>query len=296
MFFVLKVKDGSPAAGVLTVGNRILEVHNQSLFGARLDDAQKWLSAPSETIHLLICYGFKPRETMSSKSPKQIDINRSVLTQQSISPALPTRHNGISSPHNNSLSPKLTSPVYANTNNNSQQQSPQPPPPPIPAKPKYRPPNNQFVPINGDNHNQKRQSQNGFEIDESDLSVNDSERSFKDKKKFFESGFKDPGPKPKPRQFKYINEHELLQMKQEEDQKVKTMSPTELLQSRTTYDGDANDSESMQTTLSQYQTPTYFTKLEDDDLNHQRQSRNLSTAARFRYGLIENNEHKSDLV
>jgi hypothetical protein len=41
------------------------------------------------------------------------------------------------------------------------------------------------------------------------------------------------------------------------DQKIKTMSPTELLQSRTTYD---NDPESMQTTLSQYQTPTYLAK------------------------------------
>jgi hypothetical protein len=44
------------------------------------------------------------------------------------------------------------------------------------------------------------------------------------------------------------------------DQKVKTMSPTELLQSRTMYDGDVNDTESMQTTLSQYQTPAYIAK------------------------------------
>ena len=70
---------------------------------------------------------------------------------------------------------------------------------------------------------------------QSDISVTESERSFKDKKKFFESGFKETGPKPKrkrnvfpstvflhsprfaaARQFKYINEHELFQMKQEE--------------------------------------------------------------------------------
>jgi hypothetical protein len=44
------------------------------------------------------------------------------------------------------------------------------------------------------------------------------------------------------------------------EQKVKTMSPTELLQSRTIYDGDSNDPESMRTTLSQYQTPTYLAK------------------------------------
>ncbi|CAF4718573.1 unnamed protein product, partial [Rotaria socialis] len=60
------------------------------------------------------------------------------------------------------------------------------------------------------------QPQNGFDIDDLDLSINESEKSFHDKKNFFESGFKDSGPKPKPRQFKYINEHELLQMKQEE--------------------------------------------------------------------------------
>jgi hypothetical protein len=44
------------------------------------------------------------------------------------------------------------------------------------------------------------------------------------------------------------------------EQKIKTMSPTELLQSRTMYDNDKNDSELMQTTLSQYQTPTYLAK------------------------------------
>jgi len=259
--FVTEVKDGSPASGILTVGTRILEVNNQSLFGARLDDAQKWLSIPSETIHLLTCYGFKLKETTSVTSPtkslKQIDNTRSILTQQSSSPIPPARHNGVSLPHNISHSPKVTSPAYTNTPN--QQLSPQPPP--VPTKPKYRSPHTQFVPINGDNHTSKPQAQNGLEIDESDLSVTESEISFKDKKKFFESGFKASGPKPKPRQFKYINEHELLQMKQEDEQKVKTMSPTELLQSRTMYD---KDTELMQTTLSQYQTPTYLAEPEDD--------------------------------
>jgi len=42
------------------------------------------------------------------------------------------------------------------------------------------------------------------------------------------------------------------------EQKIKTMSPTELLQSRSIYDNDKNDSELLQTTLSQYQTPTYL--------------------------------------
>jgi hypothetical protein len=40
------------------------------------------------------------------------------------------------------------------------------------------------------------------------------------------------------------------------------MSPTELLQSRSLYDNDKNDPEVMQTTLSQYQTPTYLAKYE----------------------------------
>jgi hypothetical protein len=44
------------------------------------------------------------------------------------------------------------------------------------------------------------------------------------------------------------------------EQKIKTMSPTELLQSRTIYDNDRNDPELMQSTLSQYQTPTYLAK------------------------------------
>ncbi|CAF2127460.1 unnamed protein product [Rotaria magnacalcarata] len=288
-------------------------VNNQSLFGARLDDAQKWLSIPSETIHLLICHGFKIKEVnlvSPTKSSKPIDTNRSSLTQQSNSPIPPARQNGVSSSHNVSLSPKVTNPVYANTNN-KQQISPQPPP--VPVKPKYRTSNTQFMPINGGNHKQKPQqqpSQNGFEIDESDFSVTESERSFKDKKKFFESGFKDSGPKPKqsersfkdkkkffesgfkdsgpkpkPRQFKYINEHELLQMKQEEDQKVKTMSPTELLQSRAMYAGDINDSELMQTTLSQYQTPNYLAKPEDDqtdeDITQQQQTGKLPSTTRM---------------
>jgi hypothetical protein len=38
------------------------------------------------------------------------------------------------------------------------------------------------------------------------------------------------------------------------------MSPNELLQSRTMNDRDINDSELMQTTLSQYQTPAYLAK------------------------------------
>ncbi|CAF1335794.1 unnamed protein product [Rotaria sordida] len=282
--FVTEVKDGSPASGILSIGTRILEVNNQSLFGARLDDAQKWLSIPTETINLLICHGFKLKETNTiispTKSSKQIDANRSSLTQQSSSPIPPIRHNGILSSHNVSHSPKITSPVYTNT---KQQQSPQPPP--VPVKPKYRTPSTQFVPINGDNHKQSKiQSQNGFEVDESDFSVTESERSFKDKKKFFESGFKDSGPKPKPRQFKYINEHELLQMKQEEEQKIKSMSPTELLQSRTLYTGDVNDSELMQTTLSQYQTPNYLAKPEEDQTDDdiiQQQSRKLPSTARM---------------
>ncbi len=97
------------------------------------------------------------------KSSKSIDTNRSILTQQSNSPTPPTRHNGVPSSHIVSVSLKVTSPVYANTTN-QQQLSPQPPP--VPAKPKYRPLNTQFAPINGDNHPPKRQSQNGFEIEE----------------------------------------------------------------------------------------------------------------------------------
>ena len=44
------------------------------------------------------------------------------------------------------------------------------------------------------------------------------------------------------------------------EQKVKTMSPNELLQSRSIYDNDKNDPDFLQTTLSQYQTPTYLAK------------------------------------
>ncbi|CAF0856291.1 unnamed protein product [Adineta steineri] len=280
-------------------------VNNQSLFGARLDDAQKWLSAPNESIHLLICYGFKPKEitsvssstyslTKKSKTNDPISpsvLTRPLLTQQPISPIPSIKPNGISNP---SLSPKSSQP------------------PPVPAKPKLRSPNNQSIPINGDNQTAatinhsfptRIPAHNGFDIDESDISVTESERSFKDKKKFFESGFKDPGPRPKPRQFKYINEHELLQMKKEDEQKVKSMSPTELLQSRTMYDNDKNDPEFMQTTLSQYHTPTYLAKRDsswgkrvrsvslakyshylpeedDDDIVPQRQSRNISSSTR----------------
>ncbi|CAF1117374.1 unnamed protein product [Rotaria sordida] len=289
-------------------------VNNQSLFGAHLDDAQKWLSMPNENIHLLVCHGFKSKELTSVNSPtynksKQTKPNdaispsiptRSILTQQLISPVLSTKPNGVlnsSSPKNQSISPKVISP-----------NSPQPPP--VPVKPKFRPSNTQFVPINGDNQtittkyhspSPQIQPQNGFETDDLDISIAESEKSFNDKKKFFESGFRESGPKPKPRQFKYINEHELLQMKQEEEQKIKSMSPTELLQSRTTYDNDNNDSELMRTTLSQYQTPTYLAKPEDDDddddIIQQRQSRNISsTASRIRYDLMKNNEAKSDLV
>lgn len=40
------------------------------------------------------------------------------------------------------------------------------------------------------------------------------------------------------------------------------MSPTELLQSRTMHPGDLHDSELMQTTLAQYQTPHYLAEYE----------------------------------
>ncbi|CAF4228575.1 unnamed protein product [Rotaria sp. Silwood2] len=205
------------------------------LFGAHLDDAQKWLSMPNENINLLICHGFKSKELTSVNSPiynknNQTKPNdaispavptRSILTQQQISPILSTKPNGVlnsSSSKNVSISPKVISP-------NSQP----PPPPPVPIKPKFHPLNAQFVPFNGDNQittttttmkypssSPRIQPQNGFEVDDLDISVNESEKSFNDKKKFFESGFKESGPKPKPRQFKYINEHELLQMKREE--------------------------------------------------------------------------------
>ena len=42
------------------------------------------------------------------------------------------------------------------------------------------------------------------------------------------------------------------------EQKVKTMSSTELLESRTHFIHDKTDSELIQSTLSQYQTPTYL--------------------------------------
>ena len=97
-----------------------------------------------------------------SKPSKQIENTRLPSTQQSSSPIPPTRQNGVSSPHNNSNSSKVVSPIYANTT--SQPLSPQPPP--VPAKPKYRSPNAQFAPINGDNYPTPKQSQNGFEVEE----------------------------------------------------------------------------------------------------------------------------------
>lgn len=54
------------------------------------------------------------------------------------------------------------------------------------------------------------------------------------------------------------------------------MSPNELLQSRTISDVDARDSELMQTTLSQYQTPTlkyevlFFTSIRNRSFVHSR--------------------------
>ncbi|CAF1460887.1 unnamed protein product, partial [Rotaria magnacalcarata] len=312
-------------------------VNNQSLFGAHLDDAQKWLSTPNENINLLICHGFKPKEVVSVNNPsynlsQQSKLNdalsppissRPLLTQQIISPILATKSNGLlnsSSSKSVSISPQLISP---------NPQPPPPPPPPVPTKSKFRPSNAPITSVSGDNQtpttkkssiSPRIQPQNGFDFDDLDLSINESEKSFHDKKKFFESGLKDSEPKPKPRQFKYINEHELLQMKQEEEQKIKSMGPTEIQQSRIIYD---NDSESMHTTLSQYQTPNYLAKQtspwgrrarkisltkfslylpeEDDDddefVQQQQQSRNISSAtSRIRYDLMENDKTKSDLV
>lgn len=98
--------------------------------------------------------------TSPSKSSKSSEPIRSILTQHSTSPHLPTRQNGL---QHVTISPKVTSPVYANTSNQSQL-SPQPPP--VPAKPKYRTSNTQFVPINGDDHSSKIQTHNGFDVDE----------------------------------------------------------------------------------------------------------------------------------
>ncbi|CAF4987558.1 unnamed protein product, partial [Rotaria socialis] len=102
-------------------------VNNQSLFGAHLDDAQKWLSTPNENINLLICHGFKPKEVVSANNPtfnlsrqsKQNDAlsspisSRPLLTEQTISPISAAKSNGIlnsSSPKNVSISPQLISP------------------------------------------------------------------------------------------------------------------------------------------------------------------------------------------
>ena len=101
--------------------------------------------------------------TSPSKSSKSLDTPRSILTQSSNSPLAPTRQNGLSSAHHVTISTKVTSPIYANTSNQSQL-SPQPPP--VPAKPKYRTPNTQFVPINGDNHPTRMPTHNGLEVDE----------------------------------------------------------------------------------------------------------------------------------
>lgn len=98
-----------------------------------------------------------------------MDTPRSILTQSSTSPHAPTRQNGLSSTHHVTISTKVTSPIYANTINQTQL-SPQPPP--VPAKPKYRTSNSQFVPINGDNHPTRMQTQNGLEVDE----VNSTDR------------------------------------------------------------------------------------------------------------------------
>ncbi|CAF4151749.1 unnamed protein product [Rotaria sordida] len=64
--------------------------------------------------------------------------------------ALTSSHNSMSSSHNVSQSPIVTSPVYTNTTNK------QPQSPPVPAKSKYRASNTQFVGINGDNHTQRK--------------------------------------------------------------------------------------------------------------------------------------------
>lgn len=84
------------------------------------------------------------------------------------------------------------------------------------------------------------------------------------------------------------------------EQKIKTMSPNDLLQSRTNYEGDVQAAQSMQSTLAQYQTPTFLMRYnrinsdklfvtscfrtdddqQDLDIIQQRNIRNLSSAAR----------------
>lgn len=123
-------------------------MNNQSLFGARLDDAQKWLSSSNGPIHLLICYGFKNNEVKSKVS--------SVNRNSPVGPTVPLRVNGSTNGSNNgdSISPRMISPIYANTT--KQMISPQPPP--VPAKPNFRLANN--------SENQKKSTQNGHELDE----------------------------------------------------------------------------------------------------------------------------------
>ncbi|CAF0852174.1 unnamed protein product [Didymodactylos carnosus] len=387
--FVTEVKEGSPADGHLTVGTRILEVNNQSLFGKRLEDAQKAISMPSESINLLICHGFKPKDSQISPVPSSNNNSKLSKTPHSPSPSrqsttpplmrhalqkqqqqkhvLPPisglnhrtteQHNGLqnmtdlpSKVTNRTLSPKLspridknlipiiddntnnhysahqttlTSRATVNNTNYSHNNDYTQLPPPIPIKPKrlqydhndssssrqITNNNNNMNNNNGNNHNSsppfpsllnststispteisftsssfvrpntaefrqfipisdhfpvnnQKQSHNGFEIDESDLSVTESERSFKDKKKFFESGFQDPVPKPKPRQFKYITEHELQQMKQEEEQKIKSMSPTEFL-TRTQINTDDDHTQQLQHQIYQ---PTQHTLAKEEN-------------------------------
>lgn len=53
------------------------------------------------------------------------------------------------------------------------------------------------------------------------------------------------------------------------------MSPNDLFQSRTNYDGDLHETQTMQTTLSQYQTERLLAKSEDEE-----HLRNLTSAVR----------------
>lgn len=104
----------------------------------------------------------QPSATTPNKFVKNNESNRSTVTQSPIPPIPPFRQNG-SSPHPTTISPRMASPVYANTN---KQQTVSPQPPPVPAKPAFRPSPGQFIPINGDHNNQKQSKQNGVDFDE----------------------------------------------------------------------------------------------------------------------------------
>lgn len=246
--FIIDVIAGSIAQidGRLQVGTRILEVNGQSLLGVKLSEAQSYLIRPTYKVHMVICDGFNINK-MNHNEPEQISNSsykpfpQPPLEESRLLDNLSGK-SGVKSILNSNYDNLrnidsddsiITSPQRNSTNNSSL----------LTASKKTKP-----LAMESHKFTQNVTDKNLLDIMKKNINTtsaseiintknestakddnNESVRSFKDKMKFFETvKEREPSAKQKTK-FSYLKDHEILNIKQEEEKKMQNLSQDEII-------------------------------------------------------------------